>query len=173
VQAQLFDGSNALLALHDAHERPETLFIGRDDLDRAGQPVTQLGLAQMADVCFGGVIAVARRHIIHPRPDQPQEGIDGFGIGKVIAAFGHMAVIVDPAGQHLHMGHDQGFRFRRAIRRAEKGHSIAFVMFAQHLARAPVAVFQGPQEADQVAVANPLQLADGVVARLRVGLASD
>ena len=164
MQAQLFDGGHALLALHDPHEGAEALFIGRDDLDRAGQPVTQLGLAQMADVGFSRIITVARRDILHPCPDQPQESVDGFGIGKVIAAFGHVAVVVDPAGEHLHMGHGQRGGLGRGIGRAKEDRRLALVMFAQNLARAPVAFLQGAQEADQVAVADPLQFADGMVA---------
>ena len=94
-------------------------------------------------------------HIIHPRPDQPQEGVDRFGVGKVIAAFGHMAVVIDPARQNLHLRHDQRRAFGCSLRAMER-RSARRIMGQQHFASAPVALFQGAQEADQVLVADTL-----------------
>jgi hypothetical protein len=37
--------------------RPEALFVGADDLHLAPQLVAQLGLAQVADMRLGGVVA--------------------------------------------------------------------------------------------------------------------
>ena len=94
-------------------------------------------------------------HIIHPRTDQPQEGVDRFGVGKVIAAFGHVAVIVDPPRQNLHLRHHQRRAFGCGIR-VMKRRSARRIMGQKHFASAPVALFQGAQEADQVLVADTL-----------------
>ena len=120
---------------------------------------------------LGGVVAVPARDIVHISPDQPQEIVHRFRGGKQIAAFRHMAIVVDPSRQHLQPRHHH--RGRRVGGRDRQGLRQARVMLFQHAACAPVAVLEDPQEADQVAVPDALQLADRVVARLRVGLAGD
>ena len=148
----------------------QPLFIRMQHLHRTRQRLAQLRFAQMHDMGFGRVITVAGADIGDIRPDMAQEGIDRLARGKKVTAFCHVAVIIDPSRQH---GQPRAFH-RAGPRNGHRHRSpAAGIMFQQHLSRAPVAFLQHPQETDQVLVADALQLADGVVARLGIRLPGD
>ena len=171
MQAHLLDGGHHLVAPRKRDEDVQPFLIRPQHLHRPGQPVAQPRLSPVQDMAFGGVIAVPARHIVHVGPDQPQQVVGGFRGAEQIAAFGHVAVVVDPARQHLQPRHHQwcgGLRRRRGQPRGQSA-----VLLLQHPPRPPVAVLQHPQEPHEVRIADTLQLTDRIGARLRVGLACD
>ena len=191
MQTHLFDRRHRRAVAQHAHKDVQPLVVGHQHLDRALQPVAEPRLRQMLDMAFGGVIAVPCRHIVHPRPDQPQQRIHGFRRGKQVAAFGHVPVVINPARQHLHPRQNQrprprhtlprhtGARHsrarlnRRLLNRRMERLGAGRVVVAQHLARAPVALLQRAQKAHQIAIPDTFQLADRMMPRLRVRLPRD
>ena len=58
---------------------------------------------------------MASRYIFHPLADHPQEIVAVFRAHEQVTPFGHVAVIVDPAGQDLTVIHAQGGGFGTAV----------------------------------------------------------
>ena len=135
--------------------------------------VARVNLVDVANMGLGGEIAAARGDILGITADDLHQPVGGLRKGIQIAALGHMSVVIGPVERHhAALGEDRLADIRNLIETACKtrlGHARR-IMGVLKRPCAPVICAQRPHHPNKVVVANTLQLANGMLPGLRIGL---